>query len=65
MHDIKQDLVRLEAAMEQHSHDLEFEQAIRCRDTIKRLTEELESRNGSTGSGGNTKKWGKRRKRRV
>ncbi len=64
VHDIKQDLVRLEAAMEQHSHDLEFEQAIRCRDTIKRLTEELESRNGSTGSGGNTKKWGKRRKRR-
>ena len=52
VHDIHRELADLGAKMERYSHDLDFEQAIKCRDTIKRLTEELESRNGEKGGGG-------------
>lgn len=45
VHDIQNELVELEAKMEEYSHNLDFENAIECRDTIKRLTAELESRN--------------------
>lgn len=44
-HDIRDELVKLEAKMEEYSHNLDFENAIECRDTIKRLAAELESRN--------------------
>ncbi|MCE2497664.1 MAG: excinuclease ABC subunit UvrB [Nitrosopumilaceae archaeon] len=52
VHDIHRELADLGAKMEQYSHDLDFEQAIKCRDTIKRLTGELESRNGEKGGRG-------------
>lgn len=45
IHDIRSEIANLEAKMEQYSHDLDFEQAIKCRDTINRLAAELESRN--------------------
>lgn len=44
-HDIQSEIANLDAKMEQYSHDLDFEQAIKCRDTINRLNMELVSRN--------------------
>ena len=35
VHDIHKELADLGAKMERYSHDLDFEQAIKCRDTIK------------------------------
>ena len=65
-HDIRRDMATLEAKMERYSDDLEFEQAIRCRDTIKRLAEELRAREDRGGTnkdwkGGNGKAKGGRR----
>ncbi len=45
-HDIHTELAELESKMEEYSHALDFESAIKCRDTIKKLMSELESRDG-------------------
>ena len=47
VYDIQKQMANLESEMERHSHDLDFEQAIRCRDTINRLQEELRLRDGA------------------
>ena len=44
-HDISTDIIDLEAQMKKYSEDLDFENAIECRDRIKRLEKELQLKN--------------------
>ena len=44
-HDIATDIIDLEAQMKKYSEDLDFENAIECRDRIKRLERELKFKN--------------------
>ena len=41
-HDLKTDVIDLEAQMKKYSEDLDFERAIECRDRIKRLEKEIQ-----------------------
>ena len=45
IHDLRNDVIDLDAQMKKFSEDLDFEQAIECRDRIKRLEKEIEFRN--------------------
>ncbi|MCY4491107.1 MAG: excinuclease ABC subunit UvrB [Thaumarchaeota archaeon] len=45
-HDLATDIVELEIQMEKYSKELDFESAIECRDRIKRLQKEIESKHG-------------------
>lgn len=45
-HDLAADIIDLEAQMRRYSDDLDFENAIACRDKIKRLQEALELKHG-------------------
>ena len=45
IHDLRNDVIDLDAQMKKFSEDLDFEQAIACRDRIKRLEKEIEFRN--------------------
>ena len=45
IHDLKNDVIDLDAQMKKHSEELDFEQAISCRDRIKRLEKEIEYKN--------------------
>lgn len=45
-HDIRTDIIELEAQMKRHSDELEFEKAIECRDRISRLEREMSKRDG-------------------
>lgn len=45
-HDIRMEVIELEAQMRRHSDELEFEKAIECRDRISRLERELSKRDG-------------------
>ena len=45
IHDLKNDVIDLDAQMKKYSEELDFEQAISCRDRIKRLEKEIEYRN--------------------
>jgi len=42
IHDLTSDIIDLEAQMKKYSEDLDFEQAIECRDRIKRLEKEIQ-----------------------
>ena len=44
-HDIATDIIDLESQMKKYSEDLDFENAIECRDRIKRLERELKFKN--------------------
>ncbi|RNJ77841.1 MAG: excinuclease ABC subunit UvrB [Nitrosopumilus sp. H8] len=44
-HDLATDVIELEAQMKKHSEELDFEQAIECRDRIKRLEKEIRLKN--------------------
>jgi len=46
IHDLRTDVIDLEAQMKIFSEDLDFERAIECRDRIKRLEKEIEFRDG-------------------
>ncbi|MSS85936.1 MAG: excinuclease ABC subunit B [Thaumarchaeota archaeon] len=46
IHDLRNDVIDLDALMKKYSEELDFEQAIACRDRIKRLEKEIEYRNG-------------------
>jgi excinuclease ABC subunit B len=46
IHDLRTDVIDLEAQMKICSEDLDFERAIECRDRIKRLEKEIEFRDG-------------------
>jgi len=46
IHDLRTDVIDLEAQMKIFSEDLDFERAIECRDRIKRLDKEIEFRDG-------------------
>lgn len=46
-HDMAADIIDLEAQMKKHSEALDFERAIECRDRIRRLERELESKHGA------------------
>lgn len=46
IHDLRNDVIDLDAIMKKYSEELDFEQAIACRDRIKRLEKEIEYRNG-------------------
>lgn len=45
-HDIRMEVIELEAQMRRYSDELEFEKAIECRDRISRLERELSKRDG-------------------
>ena len=45
MHDLRTDVIDLEAQMKKYSEDLDFERAIECRDRIKRLEKEIQIKN--------------------
>jgi len=45
-HDLTTEIIDLEAQMKKYSEDLDFERAIECRDTIKRLERELKFKDG-------------------
>ena len=45
IHDLRNDMIDLDAQMKKYSEELDFEQAISCRDRIKRLEKEIEYRN--------------------
>ena len=45
-HDLTADIIDLEAQMKKYSEDLDFEQAIECRDRIKRLEKEIKLKDG-------------------
>ena len=45
IHDLKNDVIDLDAQMKKYSEELDFEQAISCRDRIKRLEKEIEYKN--------------------
>ena len=45
-HDLASDIIDLEAQMKKYSEDLDFERAIECRDRIKRLEREIQSKDG-------------------
>ncbi|ARS64143.1 excinuclease ABC subunit B [Candidatus Nitrosomarinus catalina] len=45
IHDLRNDVIDLDAQMKKYSEELDFEQAISCRDRIKRLEKEIEYRN--------------------
>ncbi|WP_067958233.1 excinuclease ABC subunit UvrB [Nitrosopumilus sp. Nsub] len=45
IHDLRNDVIDLDAQMKKYSEELDFEQAIACRDRIKRLQKEIEFRN--------------------
>lgn len=45
-HDLATDIIELEAQMRKYSEDLDFENAIECRDRIKRLQKEIELKHG-------------------
>ncbi len=45
IHDLRNDVIDLDAQMKKYSEELDFEQAIACRDRIKRLEKEIEYRN--------------------
>ena len=45
IHDLRNDVIDLDAQMKKFSEELDFEQAISCRDRIKRLEKEIEFRN--------------------
>ena len=45
IHDLRNDIIDLDAQMKKYSEELDFEQAISCRDRIKRLEKEIEYRN--------------------
>jgi len=44
VHDLRTDMIDLDAQMKKYSVDLDFERAIECRDRIKRLEKEIEFR---------------------
>ena len=46
IHDLTTDIIDLEAQMKKYSEDLDFEQAIECRDRIKRLEKEIQLKDG-------------------
>ena len=46
VHDLAADVIDLEAQMKKYSEDLDFERAIECRDRIKRLEKEIQSKDG-------------------
>ncbi len=46
IHDLRNDVIDLDALMKKYSEELDFEQAIACRGRIKRLEKEIEYRNG-------------------
>ena len=46
VHDLRTDMIDLDAQMKKYSVDLDFERAIECRDRIKRLEKEIEFRDG-------------------
>ena len=46
IHDLASDIIDLEAQMKKYSEDLDFERAIECRDRIKRLEKEIQSKDG-------------------
>ena len=46
VHDLEADVIDLEAQMKKYSEDLDFERAIECRDRIKRLEKEIQSKDG-------------------
>ena len=46
IHDLRNDVIDLDAQMKIFSEDLDFERAIECRDRIKRLEKEIEFRDG-------------------
>ena len=46
VHDLASDVIDLEAQMKKYSEDLDFERAIECRDRIKRLEKEIQSKDG-------------------
>jgi len=46
IHDLRTDVIDLEAQMKIFSEELDFERAIECRDRIKRLEKEIEFRDG-------------------
>ena len=45
IHDLRNDVIDLDAQMKKYSEELDFEQAISCRDRIKRLEKEIEYKN--------------------
>ena len=46
IHDLRNDVIDLDALMKKYSEELDFEQAIACRGRIRRLEKEIEYRNG-------------------
>ncbi len=46
IHDLRNDVIDLDALMKKYSEELDFEQAIACRGRIKKLEKEIEYRNG-------------------
>jgi excinuclease ABC subunit B len=44
VHDLTTDIIDLEAQMKKYSEDLDFERAIECRDRIKRLEQEIKTK---------------------
>ena len=46
IHDLNNDVIDLESQMKKYSEDLDFERAIECRDRIKRLEKEIQSKDG-------------------
>jgi excinuclease ABC subunit B len=46
IHDLTTDIIDLEAQMKKYSEDLDFERAIECRDRIKRLEQEIKTKDG-------------------
>ena len=46
IHDLKNDVIDLDAQMKKYSEELDFEHAIECRDRIKRIEKEIEFKNG-------------------
>jgi len=45
IHDLTADIIDLDAQMKKYSEELDFEQAIECRDRIKRLEKEIQLKN--------------------
>jgi excinuclease ABC subunit B len=45
-HDLTNEIIDLDAQMKKYSEDLDFENAIECRDRIKRIEKEIEFKNG-------------------
>jgi excinuclease ABC subunit B len=46
IHDLRNDVIDLDAQMKKYSEELDFERAIECRDRIKRLEKEIQFKNG-------------------